>query len=88
MIHFAQMLRCFHVQGRCQEAELVEVGSERIEVTYGSGESAGFTPLAAALAQILIDDSQVQERLQGEGSLSCICQDGATFAGTLLLVLV
>lgn len=73
------MLRCFQVQGSLHEAELVEVGSEQVQVTYGPGESTGFTPLAAALAQILINDSQVQERLQGEGSPPCVCQDVCSF---------
>ena len=73
------MLRCFQVQGRSQEAELVELGSEPVQVTYVPRESSGFTPLTAALAHILINDSQVQERLQGEESKPCIYHDVGWF---------
>ena len=67
------MLRCFELREHSQDAELVEVGSEDVEVTYGlCTEPDGFTTLTAALFQILNDDSQVQERLQGRLSVSCI----------------
>jgi len=67
------MLRCFQLREHLQDTELVEVGSEDVEVTYGScTEPDGFTTLTAALFQILNHDSQVQERLHGKISVSCI----------------
>lgn len=74
------MLRCFQLQGHHLDANFVEVGTESVDVAYGTGaEPSGFKPLSAALDELLHNDSQAQERLQGKQSLMCIEQDVCCF---------
>ena len=74
------MLRCFQLQGHHLDAKFVEVGTEHVDVTFGTrAEPSGFKPLGAALAELLHNDSQAQERLQGKQPLLCIEQDVCCF---------